>query len=103
MNLIEESFQNKEEKKRKKATRIVLIAIVVVILIIIAIVAYLMYIKSTVLRLTLDGQTNEKMKSILRFEEDGTIYVPIKEIASYFGYESYDGEYNGTSEQQSKC
>ena len=103
MNLIEESFQNKEEKKRKKATRIVLIAIVLVILIIIAIVAYLMYIKSTVLRLTLDGQTNEKMKSILRFEEDGTIYVPIKEIASYFGYESYDGEYNGTSEQQSKC
>ena len=32
---------------------------------------------------------NEKLKSLLVFENDGTVYAPIKEIAAYFGYESY--------------
>lgn len=103
MNLIEESFQNKEEKKKKRTTKIVLAAIIVVLLIIIGIVGYLMYLQSTVMRLFIDGQKNEKLKNILVFEEDGTIYAPIKEIASYLGYESYNGEYSEKSEQQSKC
>lgn len=103
MNLIEESFQNKEEKKKKKTTKIVLTAIIIVMLIIIGIVSYLMYIQSTVMKLFMNGQENEKLKNILVFEEDGTIYAPIKEIASYLGYESYNGEYSEKSEQQSKC
>lgn len=103
MNLIEESFQNKEEQKKKRTTTIILVAIVLVVMIIIAIVSYLMYIKSTVMKLTLDEQANEKLKSLLIFENDGTIYAPIKEIATYFGYESYNGEYSAKSEEQSKC
>lgn len=103
MNLIEESFQNKEEKKKKRTTRIVLIAIILVVIIIIAIISYLMYIQSTVMRLTIDGQANENLKSLLVFESDGTIYAPIKEIATYFGYDSFNGEYSEKSEIQSKC
>lgn len=103
MNLIEESFQTKEEKKKKRTTKIVLAAIIVVVLIIIGIISYLMYIQSTVMRLFIDGQENEKLKNILVFEEDGTIYAPIKEIATYLGYESFNGEYSEKSEQQSKC
>lgn len=103
MNLIEESFQNKEEKKRKKTTKIILAAIILVVLIIIAIVACLMYLQSTAMKLTIDGQANEKLKSLLVFESDGTVYAPIKEIATYFGYESYNGEYTDKSEEQSKC
>lgn len=103
MNLIEESFQNKEEQKKKRTTTIILVAIVLVVMIIIAIVSYLMYVKSTVMKLTLDGKANEKLKDLLVFESDGTIYAPIKEIASYFGYESYNGEYSEKSEEQSKC
>lgn len=103
MNLIEESFQNKEEKKSKKTTKILLAAIILVIIIIIGIVAYLMYIQSTVMTLTIDGNVNEKLKSILVFEDDGTIYAPIKEIAGYFQYESYNGEYSDKSESKSKC
>ncbi|MCI8759848.1 MAG: hypothetical protein HFJ34_01775 [Clostridia bacterium] len=103
MNLIEESFQNKEEKKKKRTTRIILIAIILVVIIIIAIISYLMYIQSTVMRLTIDGQANEKLKSLLVFESDGTIYAPIKEIAAYFGYDSFNGEYSEKSEVQSKC
>lgn len=103
MNLIEESFQNKEEKKRKKTTKIILVAIILVVIIIISIVAYLMYLQSTVMKLTIDGVANEKLKSLLVFESDGTVYAPIKEIATFFGYESYNGEYSEKSEQQSKC
>ncbi len=103
MNLIEESFVNKEEKKKKTLTKIILISIVLIIIIIISIIAYLMYLQSTVLKLTIDGQANEQLKQLLVFEEDGTIYAPIKEIASFFGYESYNGEYNDKSEIQSKC
>lgn len=103
MNLLEENFQSKEEKKRKRTTRIILVAIIVVFIIIVAIVAYLMYIKSTIMRLTIDGQANEKLKNLLVFEEDGTIYVPIKEIAPYLGYDSFNGEYTEKSEEPNKC
>ena len=103
MNLIEESFQTKEEKKKKMGTKIILGAIIVVVLIIVGIVSYLLYVQSTTLKLTLDGQVNEKLKQLLVFEEDGTIYVPIKEVASYLGYDSFNGDYTDKSETQSKC
>ncbi len=103
MNLMEESFRNREEIKKKKTTTIILIAIILVVIIIIAIMGYLMYLKSTVMELTIDGQESEKLKSLLVFEDDGMVYAPIKEIAAYFGYESYNGEYTEKSEEQSKC
>ena len=103
MNLIEESFQTKEEKKKKMATKIILGAIIVVVLVIVGIVSYLLYVQSTILRVTLDGQQNEQLKQLLVFEDDGTIYVPIKEVASYLGYESFNGDYTDKSETQSKC
>lgn len=102
MNLIEESFQNKEEKKKKRTTGIVLGAIILILIIIIAIGSYLFYIQSTTMRLILDGQSNEALKQLIVFE-NGTMYAPIKEIASYLGYNSYNGEYTQRSEDQSKC
>lgn len=103
MNLIEESFQDKEEKQKKRTSKIILTAIIFVIALIVIIIAYLIYLQSTVMVLTMNGQTNEKMKNLLVFEEDGSVYAPIKEIAAYFGYESYNGEYTDKSEEQSKC
>ncbi len=103
MNLIEESFQTKEKKKNKRITGIILGAIIFIVIIIIAIVAYLFYLQTTTMRVLLNGQINENLRDILIFEDDGTVYVPIKEIASYFGYSSYNGEYSQKSEDQSKC
>ena len=102
MNLIEESFQNKEEKKKKRTTGIILAAIFIVLIIIISISAYLFYIQSTTMRLILDGKSNDNLKQLIVFE-NGTMYAPIKEIASDLGYNSYNGEYTKRSEDQSKC
>lgn len=103
MNLMEESFQNKEENNKKITMKIILIAIIILVIAIISIIAYLMYAKSNTLKVYLNGESNEKLKELLIIEEDGTIYAQIKEIASYFGYESYNGEYSDKSEDRSKC
>lgn len=102
MNLIEESFQKKEEKKKKRTKGIVLGAIIFVVLVIIAISCYLFYVQSTTMRLILDGQSNESLKQII-YWDNGNMYFPIKEVASYLGYSSYNGEYTQRSEDQSKC
>ena len=102
MNLIEESFQQKEEKKKKRTKGIVLGAIIFVVLVIIAISCYLFYVQSTTMRLILDGQSNESLKQII-YWDNGNMYFPIKEVASYLGYSSYNGEYTQRSENQSKC
>ncbi len=103
MNIIEESFQTKEEKSKKMTSKIILGAIILLIILIIGITSYLMYIKNSQLKLTLDGQVNEKFKDMLIIENDGTIYIPIKEVAGILGYDSYNGEYSDKSEEQSKC
>ena len=103
MNLIEESVRDKEQNKKKHTTRIILIAIILLILIIVSIAIYLFYIESTALRAVVDGQVNEKVKNMLVFDDDGTIYAPIKEIASYLNYDSYDGNYEEKSQEKSKC
>ena len=103
MNLIEESFQNKEQKKKSRAKLIILISIGITLLIIIGISIYLAYIQSTMLRLTLDGVSNNKLKELLVIEENGTIYMPIRQVAEYFGYDSFGGEYSAKSESTNKC
>ena len=95
MNIIEESFQTKEEKSKKMTSKIILGAIILLIILIIGITSYLMYIKNS--------QLNEKFKDMLIIENDGTIYIPIKEVAGILGYDSYNGEYSDKSEEQSKC
>ena len=103
MNLVEESVRNAEQKKKKRTTGIILAAIIILVIIIIGIASYLVYDQSTTLRVILDGKENVKVKQLLVFNDDGTIDVPIKEIASYLGYQSYNGSYNEKSEQANKC
>lgn len=102
MNIIEESFKTKKEDKSKKIAKVVLALIILIVLIIIGIMLAITYIKSNTLKLTIDGVSKDKVIDMLLFEDD-KIYVPIKEIASYLGYECYNGEYNDKSEDASKC
>ena len=103
MNLMEESFQNNEINKKKRATNIILVAIFIVLVAIISIIVYLAYTKKSQMKLYLDGKQNQKVLEMLLIKEDGTINIPIKQIAEYLGYDSFNGEYAEKSEEISKC
>ena len=103
MNLIDESFEPRKKDNSKKIARIILVVIAILVIAIIAIFATIVYIQDKTLKLYLDGSLNEKVKEMMVIEDDGTIYFPIKEIAPYLGYQSYNGEYTDKSEEASKC
>ncbi|MBQ2937502.1 MAG: WG repeat-containing protein [Clostridia bacterium] len=103
MNLIDGNFEPKKVDNSKKTVKIILITICVVIVAIIGIFIALVYMENTTLKLYIDGNINEKVKEMMVTESDGTIYLPIKDIASHLGYESFSGEYSDKSEDASKC
>lgn len=103
MNLIDEELQPKKKDNSKKMARIILIIISILIIAIIGIVMAIAYIQEKTLKLYVNGSINEKVKQMMVIEDDGTIYFPIKDIASYLGYQSFNGEYTDKSEDQSKC
>ena len=105
MNLIDENFEEKKlkEDKNKKIAKIILILMGVILVVIIGLIGAMAYIKSSELQVYLNGSANSKIKEMMVKEDDGTIYFPIKEIASYLGYKSYNGEYSDKSEDKNKC
>ena len=103
MNLIDESFETKKTDNSKKLAKIILAIIIVLVIAIIGIFIALVYIEDSTLKLYLNGSVNEKVKEMMLVESDGTVYFPIKDVAAYLGYESYNGEYTDKSEDASKC
>lgn len=103
MNLIDESVDYKKKDNSKKIARIILIFIALIIIAIISVLGVLMYIKNKELKLYIDGNVNDKVKNMMEVDDDGTVYFPVKDIASYLGYQSYNGEYTDKSEDASKC
>ena len=93
MNLIDESFEPRKKDNSKKIARIILIIIALLIIAIIGIFVAIVYIQDNTLKLFVDGNINEKVKEMMVVEDDGTVYFPIKDVASYLGYQSYNGEY----------
>lgn len=103
MNIIDESFETKKTDNSKKIAAIILAIIVILIIAIIGTFIAILYIQNSTLKLYLNGSTNENVKEMMIIEADGTVYFPIKDIATYLGYESYNGEYTDKSEDASKC
>lgn len=104
MNIIEESFQEKQKKdKTKLIKRIILVVIIILVLAIIGIAITMVYLDKAKLRVYVDGKINDEVKNLLVIQEDGKVYIPIKEIAPYIGYESYNGDYRDKSEDKSRC
>ena len=104
MNIIEEDFKKEPKKDNTRLiAKIILIIIVLLVLVIVGILITMAYINNSQLRVYVDGQVSDDVKNLLIIEEDGTVYIPIKEIASYLGYSSYNGEYTNRSEDRSKC
>lgn len=103
MNLIDESFETEKKDNSKTIAKIIIAIIALLIIFIIGIYIAIIYIQNSELRLYINGSTNEKVKEMMIVEADGEIYFPIRDIATYLGYESYNGEYAAKSEDANKC
>lgn len=109
MKLIDEEEYRKDKEKTAKANKLLTISIILTIIVIIAIsgvIVYLSYNPNKIM-LKLNGAENENLLSILEIKENedetASIYAPIKDIASYLGYEAFNGEYTTVSESQDSC
>ena len=103
MKLIDESYETKKKDNTKKIAKILLIIISILIIFIIGTFIAIVYIQDRELKLYINGSINETVKEMMVVENDGTVYFPIKDIETYLGYESYNGEYTNKSEEASKC
>lgn len=107
MNFVDEDTSDINEQKKKDKLPIIagilLIAIIIVLILIVVVYSAINKQKGTELTLSLDGSNNGDFKNILVIEDDGTIYVPIRDSANYFGYSSYNGNYVNKSENSNEC
>lgn len=98
-----------EEKNKKKSKAPIFIGISIILLILLtAIVIYaIMYIKTSVLKVKIDGVSRNEFGKLIQIETSETneteIYFPIRKIAGYFGYTDYAGDYSTKSEDSTKC
>lgn len=106
--LDEEEIQRNRLKNQKKKKSLIIIIILLSILsaLIIAFIVYREY-NPNKITTYINGQEVKNFDSILDLEPDENgktqIYVPIKDVAEYFGYKSYNGDYTKKSEEQDKC
>lgn len=101
-----ELYQEVEKKQKTKTPMIIGICLVVLVIITIAIICTILYLKSTILSIKIDGKINNKIEELLYITGEGNekqIYIPIRKIASFLNYEDYRGDYIAKSEDSTKC
>ena len=97
---------NLRQQQKSKTPFIMIVLVVVLVLLSIMIVTLILYLKSTILNITIDGAKFNELEEILYVEgtEGNTkVYIPIRKIAQYFEYEDYSGDYKYKSEDTTKC
>ena len=90
-----ELYEEVERKEKSKAPMIIGICIGILVVMIIAIICAIVYLRSTVLTIKLNNQTNHDLEEILYItgdEGNQQIYVPIRRIAKFLDYEDYRGD-----------
>lgn len=101
-----ELYQEVEKKQKTKTPMIIGICLAVLVIITIAIIFTILYLKSTILSIKVDGKINNKIEELLYITGEGNekqIYIPIRKVASYLNYQSYRGDYIAKSEDSTKC
>ena len=97
VDLIGVNNQTEEQLKAKKWMKIIGIILVVLLIVCIALIGLVYYIQETELKIAIDGTSQKQMKEIFVFEGD-TVYIPIRDFATYVGYSSYSGDYKQYAE-----
>ena len=101
MNLIEQSYKEKQERP-KKVMRVIFIVMLVFLITIFVIVGILISIRPKPEIAKIDGvENNEFLKNIIKINEEE--YIPIADLANLIGYSYNRGEYNNLSESTTEC
>lgn len=116
MNLIDEEELERQKEHNKKSKKIIVILIILLLVLCLVVVSIIIYRIYNPVNVTtyIDGVQVSNFDEILDFQTDENgntqIYVPIREFASYlnlvneeFQYETYKGEYEPKTEDESKC
>ena len=102
VDLIGGNHQTEEQLKAKKWMKIIAVILVLLLIACIALIGLAYYIQETELKITIDGASQKQMKELFVFEGD-TVYIPIRDFATYVGYSSYSGDYKQYAEDTTKC
>ena len=110
MALYDKEQIEKQKKREQKLNKIIVVSIVLVVVIIIGLACFAFYLinNPNVVIIYLDGVESTDLEDIIEVTtlEDGTVEIkaPIKEVAPYFGYDSYNGTYGeAATEDTNSC
>lgn len=101
-----ELYEDFENEKKSNLPMIIGISIAVLVVITIVIIFLIVYLQKNVMTIKLDGQKNNEIEKILYITEEENnqkLYIPIRKIATFLGYEDYRGDYKIKSEDENKC
>lgn len=104
MGLVGNNSINIDKEKTKKIVKLSIILLVILLIINIGLIGAVYYANLKTLKLNINSAKKEKFKQdLFVFEEDGDIYVSIKNIATLVGYKAQNGGYKEYSEDSNKC
>lgn len=90
--------------KNSKISKLILTFIILIFILIIAIICTILYIKTTAFKAYVDGVSVNMPEDIIMIDENtNKVYVNIKKIAEYVGYDAHNGEYKLYTEDTNKC
>ncbi len=99
---IEQETIGQTTKKGPKVATIIAILIGITAIVVIAIILLIMARREKELSVIIDGQVTQVPQDTFIFTDDGKIYVSIRDIAPYVGYEVHNGEYKIDIEDMTK-
>lgn len=103
MELYEERGINNQKSKLPMTIGI---CIAILIIITIAIIIGIIYLQNSVMTISVDGVNSSELEQVMYIEETESgaeLYIPIKSVAPFLGYEGYTGDYKDKSEDKTKC
>lgn len=109
MNLYDEEETKNENNHNKKTKKLIIVSIILLLILIAIIATLIIYMSYNPTKVTayVNGVRRDDIVSLLDFQTDENgntqVYIPIKDVAPYFGYVGYNGDYVRKSEDSSTC
>lgn len=101
-----ELYDDNSEQKKSKVPMIIGICIFILVLLTGLIIAGIIYLKNSIITITVDGISNPQIEELLHIEtiEDKQyLCLPTIEIAQHLNYQGFTGDYKYKSEDKTKC